>query len=133
MSDVQQPPVQSQPAGSGLAPNVAGALAYVLGPLTGILFLVLEKDNRFVRFHAAQSVTVGIGLIVVWIALSILSAILAVVPIIGWIISILLSLVLGLGSFILWLVLMYRAYQGREWEVPLAGPQARRLVAGPAA
>jgi uncharacterized membrane protein len=129
MSDVQQSPAQNPPASSGLAPNVAGALAYVLGPLTGILFLVIEKDNRFVRFHAAQSIVVGIALIILDIALMILSTVLAVVPIIGWIIGILLSLGLGLGSFILWLVLMYRAYQGREWEVPFAGAQARRLIA----
>jgi uncharacterized membrane protein len=128
MSDVQQPPAQNPPASSGLAPNVAGALAYVLGPLTGVLFLVIEKENRFVRFHAAQSIVVGIALIILDIALTILSTILAVVPVIGWLIGILLSLVLGFGSFILWLVLMYRAYQGREWEVPLAGPQARRMI-----
>ncbi len=44
---------------TGLAPNVAAALSYILGPITGVLFLVLEKENRFVRFHAAQSITVA--------------------------------------------------------------------------
>src|SRR5690242_19772802 len=130
MSDAPQAPVPSpSTTSSGLAPNVAGALAYLLGPLTGIFFLVTEKENRFVRFHAAQSITVGVGLIILAIALSVLEALLSVVPILGLLIGLLLSIVLGLGSFVLWLVLMYRAYQGREWEVPIAGVQARRLVA----
>ena len=42
---------------TGLQPNVAGALSYLLGIITGVLFLVIEKENRFVRFHAAQSIT----------------------------------------------------------------------------
>lgn len=115
-------------SGTGLSPNVAGALAYLLGPLTGILFLVLEKENRFVRFHAAQSVVVGIAMVALYIVLTILNSILAVVPIIGWIIGILLTLVVGLGSFVLWLLLMFQAFQGREWEVPGLAPYARRMI-----
>jgi len=130
MSDAPQAPVPSQSASSsGLAPNVAGALSYVLGVFTGIFFLVTEKENRFVRFHAAQSIVVSVALFVLWIALTVLDTILAVVPVIGWAIGLLLSLGLGLGGFVLWLVLMYRAYQGREWEVPIAGAQARKLSA----
>ena len=114
---------------TGLAPNVAAALAYVLGPITGVLFLVLEKQNRFVRFHAAQSITVGVALIALSIALSILSTVLAFIPVLGWIVAILLSLGLGLGSFVLWILLMWRAWQGREWETPIAGSFARRMAA----
>ena len=113
---------------TGLAPNVAGALAYVLGPITGVLFLVLEKENRFVRFHAAQSISVGLVLVAISIALSILGTVLAFVPLIGWIVGLLLAIGLGFGSFVLWLLLMWRAWQGREWEVPLAGSLTRRLV-----
>ena len=113
---------------TGLAPNVAGALAYVLGPITGVLFLVLEKENRFVRFHAAQSITTGLLLVAISIALSILSTVLAFVPVIGWIVGLLLALGLGFGSFVLWVLLIWRASQGREWEVPFAGSLARRLV-----
>jgi uncharacterized membrane protein len=129
MPDAQQPPVPTPPSSTGLAPNVAGALAYLLGPLTGIIFFLVEKENRFVRFHAAQSIVVGIALFVIGVILSVLESILMVIPIIGWIVGILLSLVFGLICFALWLVLMYRAYQGREWEVPYAGVQARRLLA----
>lgn len=113
---------------TGLAPNVAAALSYLLGPLTGVLFLVLEKENRFVRFHAAQSITVGVILIACSIALSILAGILAFIPILGWIVALLLSVVLGFGSFVLWLLLMWRASQGREWETPIAGSLARRIA-----
>lgn len=113
---------------TGLAPNVAGALAYVLGPLTGVIFLVLEKENRFVRFHAAQAVTVGVVVIALSIVLSILTSILAFIPVLGWIVAVLISVVMGVGSFILWLVLMWRAYNGQEWEVPIAGRFARRIA-----
>lgn len=121
-------PATTSSTSTGLAPNVAGALAYVLGPITGVLFLVLEKQNRFVRFHAAQSITVGIALIALSIALSILSTVLAFIPVLGWIVAILLSLGLGLFSFVLWIMLMWRAWQGREWEVPVAGSFARRIA-----
>ena len=114
---------------TGLSPNVAAALSYLLGPITGVLFLVLEKQNRFVRFHAAQSITVGVALIAVSIVLSILSTVLAFIPVLGWIVAILLSLGLGLGSFVLWIMLMWRAWQGREWETPVAGSFARRIAA----
>ena len=113
---------------TGLSPNVAGALAYVLGPLTGVIFLVLEKENRFVRFHAAQAVTVGVVMIALSIVLSILTSILAFIPVLGWIVAVLISVVMGVGSFILWLVLMWRAYNGQEWEVPIAGQFARRIA-----
>ena len=122
-------PATTSSTSTGLAPNVAGALAYVLGPITGVLFLVLEKENRFVRFHAAQSITVGIALIALSIALSILSTVLAFIPVLGWIVAILLSLGLGIGSFVLWIMLMWRAWQGREWETPVGGSFARRIAA----
>ena len=113
---------------TGLPANVAGALAYVLGPITGVVFYVLEKDSRFVRFHAAQSITVGVALIVLSIALSILGTVLAFIPVLGWIVALLLSLGLGLLGFVLWLMLMWKAYNGIEWESPIAGSLARKLV-----
>ena len=77
---------------TGLGPTVAGAIAYLLGPITGGILLFLEKDNRFVRYHAAQSITVGLLLVGVYIALSIVSTLLAVVPVLGWIIALLLTI-----------------------------------------
>ena len=113
---------------TGLTANIAGLLAYVLGPFTGVLFLVIEKENRFVRFHAAQSVAVSLAIIALSIAFSIMSAVLAVVPILGWIVALLAGLVFGLVTFVLWIVLMLRAFQGREWEAPIVGRFARSFV-----
>lgn len=113
---------------SGLAQNVAGALAYLLGPITGIIFLVVEKENRFVRFHAMQSTVLSIAWIIVSVGLSFFTA----VPVLGWIVGLLTSLVLGLAGFILWLVLMWKAFQGEEWELPIVGPFARAQVGGAA-
>lgn len=113
---------------TGLEPNLAGALSYVLGPITGILFLVIEKESKFVRFHAMQSTVLGVAWIVLTYALSILAGVVAFVPVIGWIISILVSIGMGLIGFILWLMLMWRAFQGQEWEVPVAGPLARKQI-----
>ena len=115
-------------ATSGLAPNVAAALAYVLGIITGVIFFVIEKENRFVRFHAAQSITVTLVLTVIGIGLSVLSSALVFVPVLGWILALLLSVVLFFGSIVLWILLMWRAYQGREWEMPIAGALARKLL-----
>lgn len=119
---------QSATSASGLAPNVAGALAYVLGLITGVILLVVEKENRFVRFHAAQSVAVTVLLIVTSIALSILSTVLVFVPILGWIVAFLLSVGLAIATFVLWILLMWRAYQGREWELPFAAGIARKIM-----
>lgn len=113
---------------SGLDQNLAGALAYVLGPITGILFLVLEKENRFVRFHAMQSTILGVAWIAVSVVLSVVSGALALVPVIGWIVSILVSFGLGLVGFLLWLLLMWKAFQGEEWEFPGVGPIARKQL-----
>lgn len=134
MADNQQAP---QSGGTGLAPNVAGALAYFLGPFTGIFFLVVEKQSQFVRFHAAQSIVLGIAWVILWIVFTVFSMILGVVPVIGAIIAVVLGfllwIVVGLGGLVLWLLLMFRAYQGHEWELPVVGAQARKLLTQPAA
>jgi len=99
-------------AGTGLPKNTAAALSYVLGWLTGIVFLLIEKDP-FVRFHAAQSV-VTFGIL----------TILTLIPVIGWVLS---PLILIVG-FVLWLVLIYKAYQGEEFKLPWMGNLARKLL-----
>ena len=117
-----------QTSSTGLAPNVAGAIAYLLGPVTGIILLVMEKSSPFVRFHAAQSTVLGVVMVVVSIALAILSAILGVVPFLGWLVAVLLNFVFGLVTFLLWVLLMRKAFSGEEWEFPVAGEYARSLL-----
>lgn len=114
--------------GTGLAPNVAGALSYVVGVLTGILFLLLDRDRPYVRFHAAQAIVFSLAWGVVWIGTVVLDVILGAIPVLGWLLSLLLTAGLALGGFALWLYVMFRAYQGDEWEMPLIGPYARKLA-----
>lgn len=117
------------PAGSGLPENVAGALAYVLGPITGVLFFILDKERAFVRFHAVQCIAVCVVMVALSIALTVLSTVLAFIPILGLVVGLLLSLGLGLGGFALWIWLMLQAYQGKEWALPGLEPHVRRLAA----
>ena len=115
------------PSSTGLAPNVAGALAYALGPVTGIAFIVLEKQSRFVRFHAMQSTLVSVVLVMVNVVLSVTKAILSFIPFIGGLFAWGLSMVVGVVTFALWVMLMYMAYQGRQWELPFVGEHARKF------
>lgn len=96
---------------SGLDQNVAGALTYALGWITGVAFLLTEPSNKFVRFHALQSAIVFGGLSLAWlIAMS--------VPILGWLIAFVVIPPLSAG---LWLLLMFKAYQGTRFRIPFAG------------
>lgn len=117
------------PSGSGLEENVAGALSYLMGPVTGIIFLILDKDRPFVRFHAVQCLVVTVAWLALSLALMVLGAILGMIPVLGFIVTTLAYLALSLLGFVLWLVLMYRAFQGEEWEVPVVGEYARRYEA----
>ncbi len=112
-------------ASSGLAPNVAGALAYVT-LIPAILFLVMEPYNKdkFIRFHSFQCLFFTGGLIVASIVVMILSFILGLIPVIGWIIGLLLWLGFSIGFFVLWLVCLYKAYQNQCWQIPVIGKLA---------
>lgn len=120
-------PNYSTSTSSGVEPNVAAALSYILGIVTGIVFLVLERENRFVRFHAAQSTVVSVFIIVAGVAVSMVTKLLAFIPMFGWLVVLLLTMGLTFGTFVLWLLLMWRAYQGEEWELPVAGGMARKV------
>ncbi len=107
----------SKKTGLGMEQNLESLLCYVAGWITGIVFLILEKEDKVVRFHAMQS-------IVVFGAITIVSIVLGWIPILGWILAVALSIV----SFILWIMLMLRAYQGKMWKVPFAGNFAEKYV-----
>ena len=102
---------------TGLDENVAGLLCYVLGWVSGLVFILIEKENKFVRFHAMQS-------IIVFGILTIASVILGLLPVIGgfivWIIWLL--------SLVLWIVLMVKAYQGTKYKLPWVGNVAEKQV-----
>ena len=122
-------PGSGAPATAGLADNVAGALCYVLGWLTGIIFLVIDKRHS-VRFHAAQSIVVFGGLtIIYWIigamfATSIMWGGLGA----GWTFGYTIFMLVRLVFFVLWIFLMFKAYQGEQFRVPIAANIADSLV-----
>lgn len=97
----------------GIEPNIAGLLCYLGWWITAVIFLVLEKENKFVRFHAMQSLfTFGV--------LFIISLALSWVFFIGYILW-------GL-SVILWVVLMYKAYKGEKYKLPVIGDIAEKQI-----
>ena len=117
----------------GLDENVASAACYVLGWLTGIIFLLVEKDNKTVRFHAMQSVLTFLPLmIIIWIIGAILTALFFTAMGVGgfgiWgIISLIMTLI-WIVMLLLWLFLMWKAYSGEKFLVPIVGPIAEAQV-----
>lgn len=120
-------PIQS--GGSGLPENVAGALSYLLGPITGVAFFIIDRERPFVRFHAVQCIGLTVAWVVLWVVLMVLSVVLNFIPLLGAIASFLLTLGISVAGFALWLWLMYQAYSGVEWELPGLGPHVRRIAA----
>ena len=112
------PRLHTEKTSTGLDANLAAALSYLIGFVTGIIFLLVEKENRFVRFHAMQSTLLFAGIVAIDILLQI-------VPLLG---AVLVFMVVIPISAILWLVLMYKAYQGEEFQLPIVGPMAAERV-----
>jgi uncharacterized membrane protein len=107
----QAPPTPSQPAQTGLSDNAAAALAYVT-IIPAIIFLIVEPYNKnsYVRFHAWQSIFMGIAAVAIQIVLS-------VIPIIGWIII----PFFALAFLILWIIVLLKALKGERFMIPVIG------------
>lgn len=123
-------PVQPYPATgtSGLSENAAACLSYVLGWLTGIIFFLIDR-RPYVRFHAAQSMVTFGGLHLIRIVLGMIFGIgFFYGGFGGWGIGWLLIACIGLLSFVLWIVLMIKAFQGERFMVPIAGDIAVNLA-----
>lgn len=103
---------------TGMDANIAAALSYLVGFVTGIVFLVVEKENRFVRFHAMQSTLLFAGLVAIDIGLGL-------VPFLGSLVFVFVVLPV---SAVLWLLMMFKAYQGEEYKLPLVGQMAADRV-----
>ncbi|MFH0771391.1 MAG: DUF4870 domain-containing protein [Candidatus Omnitrophota bacterium] len=99
----------------GMSPNIEAGLSYILGLVTGIIFYVLEKENKFVRFHAMQSILFCAA----WVVINV---ILMIVPIIGWIISGLVNI----AGAILWLIVLLKAFNGEQFKLPVIGDIAEK-------
>ena len=112
------PPRHTEKTSTGLDANLAAALSYLVGFVTGIIFLLMEKDNRFVRFHAMQSTLLFTGIVL-------LDLLLQIVPFLGALVVV--CLVVPASAF-LWLFLMFKAFQGEEFKLPYVGQMAADRV-----
>jgi uncharacterized membrane protein len=100
---------------TGMKPNIAALLSYLATFLTGIIFYLIEKENKFVRFHALQSIYTFGGLLAIQIVLGF-------VPVIGWSLIPIVSII----HLVLWVVLMIKAYQGELFKLPVVGDLAEK-------
>ena len=112
------------PTSMNMEPNVAAGVSYILGWITGLIFFLMEKQNRFVRFHAMQSIILSVAASVLGIAADILSIGLAFTAI-GCLFAPLLGLI-GLAFFVLWLICLINAFQGKYFKLPVIGDMAER-------
>jgi len=113
----QSQPVSQKPY--NLESNVEAALSYLITPLTGVAVFIFEKSNKFVRFHAFQSILLG----VVWLGLNFASTMLTFL-LIGFI----LVPIINIACFVAWLLCMWKAYNKEEFELPIIGKIARSQV-----
>ncbi len=114
---------------TGIEANVAALLSYVLGWVTGLIFFLIEKDNKFVKFHAMQSMVVFGALFVAQIGIGILLGAFIMMRLVFFIpLFSLLNTLIILVALILWVILMIKAYQGEKFKLPLAGDIAEKYV-----
>ena len=111
--------------GTGLAPNVASLLCYICSPISSIIFLLIEKDNKDVKFHAWQGTLFGVAVIVLNVILNIVGVIFGhIANFLGALILSFIIPVLWLGVVVLWVVCLVKAYQGERWKLPVIGDMA---------
>ena len=120
-SVVTPEPAKSTDTSTGLEANVAGLLCYAVGWITGLVMILLEKKNGFVRFHAVQSIVAFGAITVLLIVLSVLAGLWIVGPLFTA-----LSAVTWILAIVLWIVLMIKAYQGERFKLPVAGDFAEK-------
>jgi uncharacterized membrane protein len=119
------PPGPPPVSAAGMSENVAGALCYLAGLITGIIFLVIApyNQNKFVRFHAFQSIFGHLAIIILWIAYVIIGGIIAFITHgFGFFLYPLFLLLI----FVLWLYMMYSAYNNKKVKLPIIGDLAER-------
>ena len=104
---------------TGMQPNLAALLAYVLGLVTGLVFFLIEKESRFVKFHAMQSIAFSLVLFMAGL-------IMAFIPFIG----VMGGALLNLAGLVVWVILMVKAYQGDWFKLPVLGDFAEKQAGG---
>ncbi|ADC69443.1 protein of unknown function UPF0132 [Methanocaldococcus sp. FS406-22] len=99
----------------GLDKNIEGVLCYLLFWISGLIFLLLEREDDFIRFHAMQS-------FVTFLSLNLVAIVVSAIPIIGWVISALINIAI----IVLWIVGMIKAYNGEMYKFPVFGDIAEK-------
>lgn len=131
------PPVQVAKSSTGLDENVAALLAYVMTWVTGLIFFLMEKESRLVRFHAMQAIllgaaaiVLGVGLWIVWVVLLIIVAQIAdVLTMLLNLVFFLLMIAFYLGLLIAWILCMVKAYGKQYFKLPVFGNLAEKFSA----
>jgi uncharacterized membrane protein len=131
------PPVQTTKSSTGLDENIAALLSYIFGWVSGLIFFLIEKDSRLVRFHAMQSILLNVAAVVVGIALWIVWALLAlVVSQVSDVLAGLISIVFGLLMFVFYIgallaviLCLIKAYQKQYFKLPVIGNFAEKFSA----
>jgi uncharacterized membrane protein len=121
----------SERSSTGLDGNIAAALSYFFGLLSGALFFAIETDSRFVKFHAMQAMLASVSAIVIYIAYTVVWMVLWRIPFLGWIAGIFGFLgwaLIALGFLGIWLYCMFRAFQGERFKLPYIGEMAEKQV-----
>jgi uncharacterized membrane protein len=129
------PPVQTAKSSTGLDENVAALLSYIFGWLSGLIFFLIEKDSRLVRFHAMQSILLNVLGIVLFIVIWVLWFILLLIgsqigDLVGGLISLvgtLLWIVLWIGLLIAWILCLVKAFQSQYFKLPVIGNFAEKF------
>lgn len=129
------PPVQTAKSSTGLDENLAALLAYVFNWVSGLVFFIIEKNSRLVRFHAMQSIlltaTAIVGGLVLWFGWVVITLILAqIADVLGTLVGLVLGLLIGvfyLGILIAWIMCLIKAYQGQFFKLPVIGNFAEKF------
>ena len=132
-----QPPATVAKSSTGLDENLAALLSYVFGWISGLIFFLMEKDSRLVRFHAMQSILLGAAAIVIFVVFWIVAVVSSLVvgyisSILGgivWLVMVLVGGVLGLGIFVGAIISLIKAYQGQYFKLPVIGNYAEKFSA----
>ena len=130
-----QPPAQAGKSSTGLDENIAALLSYVFGWVSGLIFFLMEKDSRLVRFHAMQSILLGAAAIVIFVVFWIVAVVSSLVVgyisgILGgivWIVMMLVGGALGIGIFVAAIISLIKAYQGQYFKLPVIGNYAEKF------
>lgn len=121
----QQLDKENKKTSLGLNENIEGALCYSFGFVTGIIFLFLDEDNKFVKFHAIQSIITFLPLFIIYIVITFLPMIGLIMDMMYWPIIVPIFTII---IVIFWVFMMYKAFIGERYKLPIAGDFAEKQV-----